>query len=131
MTTTQFYKMPKGKKFGYVMSKVGVVTGIAGASVGAFFASGVQLPTMESKLSFSIGAILIVIIGIIAMLGKIKQLFKVKSIGWIVVFLITWAFSSVATLLVYTLGFVTIPLVIDDLIVSPLWNNYIANTQEE
>lgn len=131
MTSTQYYRLKTSKKVGFVFSKLGVVVAILGAAVGAFFASGVEMPTFESRLGFSAGILLIGGVSIIAIMGRLKTLFKIKSIGWIVTFLIIWSFSHVITLLVYTLGFISIPLLIDDIIIMPSWNSYIANTQVE
>lgn len=131
MTNTQYYRLKTSRKVGFVFSKVGVLLGIVGASVGAFFASGVEFPTFESRLGFSVGILLISGVSMIAILGRLKTLFKIKSIGWIVTFLILWSFSNIITLLVYTMGFISIPLIIDDLIITPSWNSYVANTQED
>lgn len=126
-----FYKLPRKKKVGYVISKLAVVLGIIGAGVGAIFASGNNVLTVSEKMSVSMGAILIVIVAAIAGLGRLRSLVKVKSIGILITFAILWAFQSVINSLIWAVGLISIPMLVDDIIVNPLWMNYVVNNLED
>lgn len=126
-----YYKLPFKKKVGYVISKLAVVLGILGAGIGAIFASGNNVLTVTEKMSVSMGAVMIVIIAAIAGLGKLRSLVKVKSIGLLITFAILWAFQSVIHSLIWAVGLISIPMLIDDIIVNPLWMNYVVNNIED
>lgn len=77
-----------------------------------------HLPKLEEKVSWGIGLISVAIVGVMAFMNRIKMLFKVKSVGFIISFIIFLLLSVAIETLVWSLGLVTIPLLIDDVIVN-------------
>lgn len=130
MNKEQFYKLPTRKKVGYVFSKVGVFAATIGAGIGAVFASGLQLVTTGDQLNFTLGGIMIMALAVLAGIGRLKDVIRIKSIGWILAFIFLWVFNSMGHFLVWGVGLTAIPLVIDDVIVNPLWMNWVVNNEE-
>lgn len=130
MTTEQYYKLPGKKKVGYVFSKVAVFLSTVGAGIGAVFASGLELTTPANQVNFTFGAILLVGLGILAGLGRLKNIVKIKSVGWLIAFALIAIFHSMSYFLLWGIGLTSIPLLIDDMVVNPLWNNWVANNVE-
>lgn len=130
MTKREFYRMPTKKKWLYVLCKIGIMLSVIAMSIIAVFASGLKLPTVESQLSFSAGIVMIALVAILALTNRIKTILKIKSISFVIMFIILLAFSYTIHYLIYAVGLITIPLLIDDIIITPLWTNYVANTQD-
>ena len=130
MTKREFYRMPTRKKWQYVLCKVGIMMAVIAMAIIAVFASGLELPTVESQLSFSVGIVMIALVTVFALTNRLKTLIKIKSLSFVVMFVILLAFSYTMYYLIYAVGLITIPLLIDDIIITPLWTNYVANTQD-
>lgn len=82
--------------------------------------SKIELPSLKDQLNFGIGTILILIVVVLAIFNRLSILFKVKSVGFLIVFLILLFFRYHIDTLVITTGLITIPLLLDDLVI----NNY-------
>lgn len=130
MTKREFYRMPTRKKWQYVLCKAGIMMAVIAMAIIAVFASGLELPTVESQLSFSVGIVMIALVTVFALTNRLKTLIKIKSLSFVVMFVILLAFSYTIYYLIYAVGLITIPLLIDDIIITPLWTNYVANTQD-
>ena len=126
-----FYKLPPKQKRLFILSKALVILLIIIMGVIAVFASGLELPTIESQLSFSVGVILISLLILLAVLNRIKTLFKKASVGFLTVFVILLCFNYTLDVLIWGTGLISIPLLIDDVIVTPLWMNYYYNHCED
>ena len=130
MTKREFYRMPTKKKWLYILCKIGIMLTVIAMGIIAVFASGLELPTVESQLSFSVGIVMIALVAILALTNRIKTLIKIESLSFVVIFILLLAFSYTIHYLIYAVGLISIPLLIDDMIVSPIWTNYVANTQD-
>lgn len=108
----------KKHKTQWILSKVIIFLGILGALVGAFYKSNIQLPTLESKLSFGVGFIMLLTVGTMAFFNRIKVLFKIRSVGFVILFLMLLLLSVAMNTLLWGLGLVSIPLLIDDIFVE-------------
>lgn len=108
----------KKYKTRYILFKGLILMGIILALVGAYFKTGLKLPSLEHKLSFGFGFILLVVVGAMAFFNRIKLLFKVRSIGFLILFIMLLLLSVAMETLLWSLGLVSIPLIIDDLIVE-------------
>lgn len=82
--------------------------------------SKIELPSLKEQLNFGSGLILILIVVVLAIFNRLSILFKVKSVGFLIVFLILLFFRYHIDTLVITTGLITIPLLLDDLVI----NNY-------
>ena len=130
MTKREFYRMPTRNKWLYILCKVGIMLAVIAMGIIAVFASGLELPTVESQLSFSVGIVMIALVAVLALTNRLKTLIKIKSLSFVVIFILLLAFSYTVHYLIYAVGLVSIPLLIDDMIVTPIWTNYVANTQD-
>lgn len=124
MNRKMFYKFDSKHKRLYVLSKLLVFIVIVIMGVVAMKASGLELPTVEEQLKFGGGIVLVVVVVLMAMFNRLRTLFKIKSLGFVIVFLILLAFSYTIKTLIWSIGLISIPLLIDDIIINPLWINY-------
>jgi len=118
-----FAKLNSKHKAQYIASKASVGVGLAAMIPVAMLAADVNLPTIESQVSFSIGFVGVLAIFLLAVLNRLAALFKIKSIGFLVVFTVMLALKSSIDIMVWSLGLMSIPLLIDDAIITPIWNN--------
>ena len=130
MTKREFYRMPTRRKWLYILCKIGIMLTVIAMGIIAVFASGLELPTVESQLSFSVGIVMIALVTVFALTNRLKTLIKIKSLSFVVIFVLLLAFSYTMHYLIYAVGLISIPLLIDDMIVTPIWTNYVANTQD-
>lgn len=82
--------------------------------------SKLNLPTLKEQVSFGIGVIMIILVVVLALFNRIKSLLKIKSLGFVYAFIALLLLSFAIETLVIAVGLITIPLLIDDLLV----NNY-------
>jgi hypothetical protein len=76
-----------------------------------------SFPTIESQLQWGAGIILVIVIAVFAFLNRIKMLFKVKSIGFLITFIILLLLRVGIDALIYATGLISIPLLIDDIFI--------------
>ena len=81
--------------------------------------SKIELPELKHQISFGLGFLLILVVVILALLNRLQSLFKIRSIGFLLVFLILLLFRYTIDTLVITTGLTTIPLLIDDVVINP------------
>lgn len=122
-----FYKFNGKQKALFILTKLMVVVAVILMGILAIYMSGLELPTVESQLSFSLGVILILGLVGLAVLNRIKLLFKRASVGFLVMFLILLCFSYTIDVLLWGTGLIAIPLLIEDVIIMPLWTNFYYN----
>lgn len=112
-----FLHYNKKHKKQYLISKTLIFLGILLALLlGAHFGR-VKLPTFEDSLRWGSGIIGVIIIGALAYLNRLKALFKIKSIGFIILWGILYLLSVSISGLLWTTGLVSIVLLIDDIFV--------------
>lgn len=109
-----FWKYSKKHKRKFVISKIIVVVLILAALVSAGFISGIELPRRVEKWGFGSGVVLLLTLGMLVIFDQIKWLFKVRSVGFMVVFGTLLLLSLAIETLLWGLGLVIIPLLLDD-----------------
>ena len=85
---------------------------------------------VEDKLSVTIGAMVGLLVIILAFANRIKSVLKVKFVAFLITWVLLLSLSHVMETLIYTVGLVLIPLAIDDLILLPIWRNVWYNQYE-
>lgn len=115
-----FIHYQKKDKRKFLILKSLVLIGIILMALLSLRVSNLKLPTLEDKLSFGIGVIIIIIVVVLAFLNRIKVIFKIKSLGFLLTFIVLLLFSKVIDTLVVGVGLISIPLLLDDLVI----NNY-------
>ncbi len=101
-----------------ILYKSLVIVMIIGAALLAAHINNLSLPTVEEKISWSLGVILIVIVATLAIFNRIKLLFKVKSLGFIFAVVALSLLRVGIDTLISSLWLISIPLLIDDLIIE-------------
>ena len=124
MNAKMFYKFDSKHKTLYILSKLIIMVLIILMGILAVKLSGLELPTVSEQIKFAGGVVLIIVVVLMALLNRIRTLFKIKSLGFVLTFLILLAFSYTIETLVWSIGLISIPLLIDDIIINPLWINY-------
>jgi hypothetical protein len=84
----------------------------------------------SDKMSLTIGATLALSVVGLAFLNRLKNLLKIKFVAFLIVFLLLLSLQMIMTTLIWIIGLVLIPLMIDDLIIIPLWNKLWYNTYD-
>lgn len=115
-----FIHYQKKDKRKFLILKSLVFIGIILMALLSLRVSNLKLPTLEDKLSFGIGMIIIVLVVVLAFLNRIKAIFKIKSLGFLLTFIVLLLFSKIIDTLVVGVGLISIPLLLDDLVI----NNY-------
>ena len=85
--------------------------------------NNIQLPTNTEKWSAVAGFMLTTAFFVLAVLNRIGNLFKVKSMGFVFMFAMFLGMKMIIDPVVWTVGLLCIPLLIDDLIFQPIWKN--------
>ncbi len=114
-----FLTYQKKDKIKFLTLKILVLALIVGSLFLAVYLKKIELPTMESKLSFGMGFMIALVVVVLAVFNRIRVLFKIKAIGFVTIFLILLLLKETMDTLIITIGLVTIPLVIDDIIINP------------
>jgi hypothetical protein len=98
-----------------------------------FIAINQTNPVIESnadKMELTIGGITGFIIIILAFTNRLKKLFKIKFIAFLIIWVLLYSLSAVMATLIWGIGAALIPLMIDDLIMTPYWNRIWYNEYE-
>lgn len=91
-----------------------------------------HISTDADRMSFSIGIGAMIGLGVmaIAFMNRLKSLLKVKFFVFLVMWVLLSSLDMVMDTLIWTIGLVLIPLMIDDLIMLPIWRNIWYNNYE-
>ena len=84
----------------------------------------------SDKISLTIGGSLGLMIFILAFFNRLKNLLKIKFIVFLITWVLLFSLQMIMTTLIWTIGLVLIPLMIDDLFLIPLWKNLWYNVYE-
>lgn len=79
----------------------------------------VNLVTMEEKLQVGIGLSLITVLIVIALFGSLGKVIRTKSVGFVIGFIVFFLLRHVVDALTLGFGFLSIPLLLDDLMIRP------------
>lgn len=113
-----FWKYTTEDKIKFIVSKIFIISSLIIMGLLSAHLTKLELPTLENKISWGIGWIIVIFIVILAILNRIKLLFKIKSLAFIVTFIILSLMRIGIDSLIITIGLVTIPLLIDDVFVT-------------
>lgn len=113
-----FLHYQKKDRTRYLLAKISIFIGIVLMGMLAAHITKLSLPKIEQKFSWGIGIISVAVVIILAFFNRIKLLFRFKSLGFIVGFMILLLLSVAIETLVWSLGLISIPLLIDDVVVN-------------
>ena len=93
-------------------------------------ATNPQIISSTDKVSVTIGVMVGLLVMSLAMFNRLKTLLKVKFIAFLVIWIILMSLQMIMSTLIWTIGLVMIPLMVDDLIILPYWRNVWYNIYE-
>lgn len=126
-----YFKLNKKHKKWYIIHQVVLFISIMAMMALAGHLGGITLLVKEDMIRVPLGFIIIGIVGLLAMLNRLKSLFKIKFIGFGIVFAAALFLQSVMHVLVIASGLMLIPLFIDDVILQPIWKSIWYNQYEQ
>ena len=119
----QFWKLKYKHKKWFLINQAIVIILLIVAAIIAWSITKVELPSNVSKLRASAGWIVSFFVLVLALLNRIGALFKIRSAGFLVLFIMFLGLGSVIDVVTWTLGLMLIPLLLDDIIMRPIWLN--------
>lgn len=119
----QFWKLKWKHKKWFLINQAIVIILLIVAAIIAWVITKVELPSNVSKLRASAGWIVSFFVLVLALLNRIGALFKVRSAGFLVLFIMFLGLGSIIDVVTWTLGLMLIPLLLDDIIMRPIWLN--------
>jgi len=128
----RFSKMSKIHKRNFIIYQIVLFLMIALMTVIAVNKTDPHISTDADRMSFSIGIGAMIGLGVmaIAFMNRLKSLLKVKFFVFLVMWVLLSSLDMVMDTLIWTIGLVLIPLMIDDLIMLPIWRNIWYNNYE-
>lgn len=118
-----FFKLSPKHKGMFIGGKVAIVIMMIIMLAVSLRVADVDLPTVQSQLSVGIGFIGVMTVFVLALVNRVNILFKIKSIGFVIMFLVLLAIREGIDIFVWSIGLMSIPLLIDDMILTPIWLN--------
>lgn len=118
-----FYKLNRVHKKWFLINQAFILLMLMIALTVSWSVNKVTLPTNASKLVASTSFIMSMVFFALAVLNRVGNLFKIKSMGFIFIFVMFLGFKYIIDPVVWTVGLLTIPLLIDDIIFRPIWMN--------
>lgn len=118
-----FFKLKWKHKKWFLINQAIVIILLIIALIIAWKVNKVEMPTNLSKLTTNASWIISVFVLIMALLNRIGTLFKVRSAGFLILFLMFLGLDRVIDVVIWTLGLMLIPLLLDDIIMRPIWLN--------
>ena len=126
-----FYKLSAVHKKWFILNQALIFVLLVVALIIAWTVTDVEMPNNGARLLGGASFIMTVIFFSLAILNRIGNLFKIKSMGFVFVFVMLLGFKFVIDPVVWTVGLLTIPLLIDDIIFRPIWLNIWYNQYDQ
>ena len=126
-----FYKLSTKHKKWFIINQIGLFIALFIMFLVALNVAGLKLPSNESKISATFGFILVGIVLMFALLNRISILFKIRSIGFVILWAMFMLLEYIIDPLKWAFGLMMIPLLIDDMIFKPIWNNIWYNEYDK
>ena len=126
-----FYKLSPRHKRLYIINQIVLFMALIVAFALAIEKSELELPTNALKLKASAGFVMAAIILALAFMNRLGVLFKIKSMGFVVLFLFFAFLQTINTAIVWTTGLMLVPLLIDDIVIRPMWLNLWYNVYDK
>lgn len=126
-----FYKLsPKHKRL-YIINQIVLFMALLVAFALAINKSELELPTNALKLKASAGFVMAAMILALAFMNRLGVLFKIKSMGFVILFLFFSFLQTINAAIVWTTGLMLVPLLIDDIVIRPMWLNLWYNVYDK
>ena len=126
----KYYKLTKQHKKLFVLHQVALFIIIAIMTLIAINVTNPEVSGTSDKMSLTIGATLGVSVMILAFFNRLKSLLKIKFVAFLIVWVLLFSLQMIMGTLIWAIGLVLIPLMIDDVILVPMWNRLWYNSYE-
>ena len=126
----RFSKLDIRHKKMFILHQVALFLVIGMMTYIAVMITNPSVTESSDKMSLTMGATLGISIMILAFFNRLKSLLKIKFVVFLVAWVLLFSLQMIMNTLIWTIGLVLIPLMIDDLILLPLWKNLWYNTYE-
>lgn len=127
----KFQVLNKKHKKIFIINQLIVLTALVVSLFIAWQINDVALPTSADKLSASAGIVTGGGILFLAMMNRISFLFKVRSFGFGVFWLVFLTINSVLGVLMWATGLMFLVLLVDDIIMKPYWSKVWWNEYQD
>ena len=125
-----FSKLNATHKKRFVLHQLLLFTSLIVLTIVAIKITNPMIIEREDQMSLSIGAFVGIFVLILAMTNRIKSLIKIKFVAFLTMWIILLSFQVVMDTLLWTIGLNLIPLMIDDIVLLPIWRNVWYNQYE-
>lgn len=125
-----FWKLNSKHKKWFLINQIAVITALLIALILSWNISKIELPSEGSKLVAGFGFITTFGFFIAAALSRIGNLFKIKSVGFVFIFFMFLGLQYIIVPMTWAVGLMLIPMVIDDLVFQPIWQNIWYNNYD-
>lgn len=85
----------------------------------------------DVKMQLSVGAFVGILVFTLAFTNRIKSWIKIKFVMFLVIWILLLSLQVVMDTMIWAIGLNLIPLMIDDLILIPIWRNVWYNQYEQ
>lgn len=120
---------PKHKKR-FILHQLLLFTSLIVLTIVAIKITNPVIIEREDQMSLSIGAFVGLFVLILAMTNRIKSLIKIKFVVFLTMWILLLSLQVVMDTLLWTIGLNLIPLMIDDIVLLPIWRNVWYNQYE-
>lgn len=125
-----FSKLNATHKKRFVLHQLLLFTSLIVLTIVAIKITNPVIIEREDQMSLSIGAFVGIFVLILAMTNRIKSLIKIKFVVFLTIWIILLSLQVVMDTLLWTIGLNLIPLMIDDIVILPIWRNVWYNQYE-
>lgn len=122
-TEFRYGKLSKKHKKRFVLHQFVLMLSLIGAVVAAWLINDVELPNNVSKLTVPSSVISSLFLLGFAMTNRISKLFRIRSVGMALLFIMFIGLGAIIDVLIWTSGLLFAVMLIDDIVMTRYWNN--------
>jgi len=126
-----FHVLSKKHKKQYLINQLIVVIALIICLFISWEVTGITLPTSVDKLTASAGFVTSGGILLLAILNRAGVLFKIRSVGFLIMFILFATIGIVLDVLMWTTGLMTAVLLLDDIVMKPYWSSIWWNEYQD
>jgi hypothetical protein len=126
----KYYKMSKKHKKYFVLHQALLFVVLAAIIIVAIKITNPEIVDTSDKMSLTMGGVVGFSVMILAFMNRLRNLIKIKFVAFLIIWVLLFSMQMIMTTLIWAIGFALIPLIIDDLILIPMWNRIWYNNYD-
>lgn len=126
----KFYKLTAKHKKWFVIYQAIVFVSIILMGYLAILKTNPTITETNDQVSLTMGAIIGLFVVVLAMFNRLKSLLKIKFVAFLIIWILLYSTQMIMSTLIWGIGLCLIPLMIDDLILVPIWKNLWYNNYD-